>query len=55
MTSEALYLKLSEIHDDELDPQLENLLLETEWTDESVGMSEAEVVVCLLRGMSLDE
>jgi hypothetical protein len=48
MTAESLYLELSEL-DDEIDPELEELLLEREWTDELVGKTEADEVVRLLR------
>ena len=45
MTAEQLYLKLSE---DDVEPDLEESLLETNWTD-AVAMEEAGRVVALLR------
>ena len=48
MAAESLYLALSDM-DDEIDSDLEELLLETEWTNENVGKNEAEKVVRLLR------
>jgi len=48
MTSEQLYVTLSAIEDD-LMPELEQVLLETSWTDESVGDKEAGRIVELLR------
>ena len=45
MTAEQLYLKLSE---DDVDPDLEEVLLETSWTDEGVA-DEAAKVTALLR------
>jgi len=48
MAAESLYLALSE-KDDEIDPELEEVLLETAWTDDQVGKKEAEQVVGLLR------
>ena len=48
MTAEQLYLSLSTM-DDEIEVQLEELLLETSWTDAGVGAEEAEEVVQSLR------
>ena len=45
VTAEQLYLKLSE---DDVDPDLEEVLLETSWTDEGVA-DEAAKVTALLR------
>jgi hypothetical protein len=45
VTAEQLYLKLSE---DDVDPDLEEVLLETSWTDEGVT-DEAAKVTALLR------
>lgn len=45
MTAEQLYLKLSE---DDVDPDLEELLLETNWTD-ATATDEAGRVTGLLR------
>jgi hypothetical protein len=45
VTAEQLYLKLSE---DDVDPDLEEALLETSWTDEGVT-DEAAKVTALLR------
>lgn len=45
MTAEQLYLQLSE---DDVDPDLEDVLLETSWTDEGVA-DEAAKVTALLR------
>jgi len=45
VTAEQLYLKLSE---DDVDPDLEEVLLETSWTDEGVA-DEAAKVIALLR------
>jgi len=45
VTAEQLYLKLSE---DDVDPDLEDVLLETSWTDEGVA-DEAAKVTALLR------
>lgn len=44
MTAEHLYLTLSAI-EDEMEPDLEDVLLETSWTDEGVGEAEAERVI----------
>lgn len=52
-TAEALYLKLSDLHD-EIEPELETLLLETAWTDEGVGEVEAQLVVELLAPNDFD-
>lgn len=46
-TAEAIYLHLSEVSD-ELDPELEELLLETAWTEDE-GLEAAEKAVGLLR------
>ena len=45
MTAEQLYLKLSE---DDVDSDLEEILLETSWTDDGVA-DEAVKVTALLR------
>ncbi|ORY25084.1 armadillo-type protein [Naematelia encephala] len=47
LSAEHLYLVLSEA-EDEIDPELEDVLLETSWIDENVGSEEAETVVRLL-------
>lgn len=47
MTAEHLYLTLSAGEDD-LDPDLEELLLETSWTEESAG-TQADRVIDLIR------
>lgn len=47
MTAEAIYLRLSDMHD-EVEPELEEALLETDWTGE-VGKEDAERVVMLMR------
>jgi hypothetical protein len=51
ITSEAIYLHLSEL--DEIDPQLEELLLETSWAEEE-GIERAPQVAEMLRSMIYD-
>jgi len=48
MAAEALYLALSEV-EDEIDPDFEDLLLGTAWTDEGVGETEGQQVLEFLR------
>lgn len=50
MCAEQLYLALSEIQD-ELDPELEELLLETTWTDEGVSDKAGQVVGFIKRDL----
>jgi hypothetical protein len=48
MTSEQLYLAISSQEDD-LDSELEELLVGTNWTDEGVGIDQGMRVATLLR------
>jgi hypothetical protein len=48
MTAEALYLRVSDMVDDEVDPELEEALVEMDWTGE-VDKSEVENAVRILR------
>ena len=48
MTAEALYLRASEIVEDEIDPDLEETLVETDWTGE-MERAQVDGVVAMLR------
>lgn len=50
MTAEHLYLELSNEEEDEMEVELEEVLLETSWTDEGVGIEQAGRVTRLLLG-----
>lgn len=45
---EALYLRVSEIVEDEIDPDLEEALMETDWTGD-VERARVDGVVAMLR------
>jgi len=48
MAAEALYLRASEMVEDEVDPDLEEALVETDWSGE-VDTAQVSGVVALLR------